>query len=39
MISEAIEFLQSSNSLKSVGFILFDQAGYQAFADVLNQIE
>jgi len=35
MISEAHDFLEKSSGVKSVGFILFDQTSYQAFADEL----
>jgi O-acetyl-ADP-ribose deacetylase (regulator of RNase III) len=35
MISVAYEFLQSSKNVRDVGFILFDQTGYRAFADEL----
>lgn len=39
MISEAYEFIKNSHKVKSVGFILFDQTGYQAFADKLKNYE
>lgn len=37
MISEAYDFLKKSSRVKSVGFILFDQHSYQAFADELKK--
>ena len=36
MINEAKTFAKSSIHLKSVGFILFDEVGYQAFAAILK---
>lgn len=39
MIIEARAFLKSSIHLKSVGFILFDDIGYRAFAAFLNSLE
>jgi len=38
MIGEARTFLENSPHLKSVGFILFDDIGYQAFAATLKNI-
>jgi len=38
-IAEAMDFLKSSTHLKSVGFILFDDVGYQAFASTLKNSE
>jgi len=37
MITAAYNFLRSSTKVKSVGFILFDQAGYDAFAAELKK--
>jgi O-acetyl-ADP-ribose deacetylase (regulator of RNase III) len=37
MIAQALESLKTSVSLKSVGFILFDDVGYQAFAAALKK--
>jgi O-acetyl-ADP-ribose deacetylase (regulator of RNase III) len=37
MISSAYNFLRSSTKVKSVGFILFDQTGYDAFVAELKK--
>jgi O-acetyl-ADP-ribose deacetylase len=37
MIKEAYSFLQSSKTLTTVGFILFDNIAYNAFADKLRK--
>ena len=38
MINEARQFLKQSVSLKKVGFILFDETGYQAFSLELKKL-
>jgi len=39
MISETVNFLKTSSSLKTVGFVLFDQTGYQAFLLEMEKLQ
>jgi len=38
MINETLNFLKISSSLKKVGFVLFDQSGYQAFLSEMEKL-